>query len=80
MDADISVDMMSVTFNAGDMVGVERCITVTGIPDMDSEGREFLEITIDDNTMDFEVDGAGVGFAAFATIVVEDDDAGKSRQ
>ena len=64
---DFNVDVMQVTFPANSMVGDDECFTVTGIPDMEPEGRERLGVTID---------GSGNDFSEFVTIFVEDDDAG----
>ena len=74
---DIAVNMASIMFLATDVQGMDRCITVTGIPDAAIEGTETLGITIADSPGDYTIDGGGVGFAEFVTIFVEDEDASK---
>ena len=73
---DIVVSATSIMFLATDVQDMERCITITGIPDTEIEGTETLGITIADSPM-YTIDGGGVGFAEFVTIFVVDEDASK---
>ena len=64
-----------VTFNVGATTGDTLDVTITGIPDTDTEGNEFITASIISNAA-YEINGAANGDTEFLDLKITDNDAG----